>query len=221
MAYADRVVGGLLLALAASGVGLAQPDHEPTALERAAEATLQAIPPADAEAWTTRWDATGIRMGGGPVTWHLAEPDSPVEGVSPSSFRRTGWVSGRGRSFSVAVCGDAESVGAIAFRFSGDQGDGFAAAFQARGVETELLESVRAPEIEDPWDDEDYEQWTSDRASARYALASSDHWSASLETRLRCTSPRSRAAQSCWTEARVVYAPDVAGAAECVNPGSY
>ncbi len=222
MTGADRILGAVLLALAAVPAALAQPTEEPTAVERAAEAALQAIPAISDPAWTTRWDATGIRMNRGPVTWHLADPDRPDEnGAAPARFRRTAWVGARGQQFSVAVCGDAEAVGAIAFRFSNDQSDALAAAFAAQGAAPELIEAHRAPEIEDPWDDEDYEAWTPERASARYALTSDDRWPATLETEVSCTSPRSRAAQSCRTDARVVYAPDVAGATECVNPGRY
>jgi hypothetical protein len=209
-------IGAALAAVVALSGAQAQ-NEAPTAVERAAAAALQAIPASDDPEWATRWDATGSRMSGGPVRWHLAEPDA-----SADAARRTGWAGARGEQFAVAVCGDSDAVGAIAFRFSGDRGEALAAAFAAQGVELERLESDRAPEPEiEELRDDAQDEWAPERAYARYALTGASHRPATLETRLSCSSPRARGAQSCRTDARVVYAPEVEGASDCVNPGRF
>jgi hypothetical protein len=186
----------------------------------AAELMLRTMPETGDAHWALSWGSMATRVSAGPAHWRLADPDAHEGGFSgPDAFRRTGWLAASGRQASVAVCGGAELVTGLAFRFNDPEvGETLAAALTAQGATVELTEAL-APAMPSELDPElgPDERET----SFRYSVAAPDRRPAAFQVDTSCTSPRSRAAQRCWSNVSVTLVPDDPQVPACVNPGRY
>lgn len=220
----------LLLSLT---VFAAAPAHAQNPWEDAAtveQAVARAVSDAMAETrypWSLNWSAFGIR-GGRDVFWHLAPPNPYIPVPLPEGVhRRTGWISVRGRSGGVAVCGDAERIGGMSISVAGlwlGEGD-VIAELTARGVRSTLVETREAV-IEDDGEGRAsgyYRDLIRARpALQRWRLEQADHDPAELSAVHACTPPGTRHATHCWVTWKVVFQPDdPTPGADCPVAGRY
>lgn len=210
--------------LAAAVPALAQHPGEPSAtVEQAvARAIVDAMPDLRYP-WALDWTAFGLR-GGRDVFWHLAPPvpyhrEPPPPGVT----WRTGWLTVRGRTGDVRVCGDADRVGALHIGMSDiwlGEGD-LIQELEARGVR--VVPTARRDAIAlsaaDGGSDHYNALLTRRPALQTWRLERPGHEAVDLAAAWRCTPPGTRSATRCGTEWTIVFRPD--GRAEpCLPPAA-
>lgn len=181
--------------------------------------------------WRLNWGAFGVR-GGRDVFWHLTGPDDqPLRPLPPGVHRRTGWITVRGGSGSVAVCGDAHRIGgmtiSIASMWMGRGEHDVIAQLSLHRVRATLLETRDAdlsrfdhPEAQT---DGYYRDMINARpALQRWRLERDGHQPVDLAAVHTCTPPGTRHATHCWVTWQVTFLPDdPLPGADCPLPGRY
>lgn len=181
--------------------------------------------------WGLNWSAFGVR-GGRDVFWGLTGPDDrPLTPLPSGLHRRMGWITVRGASGAVAVCGDLERIGGLAISVGDlwlDRGErDVVAELALYGVRATLLETREA----DLSRSDDAEAHIHDYYRAmigarpalrRWRLEQDGHEPADLSAVHDCTPPGTRHATHCWVTWRVAFRPDAPlPGADCPLPGRY
>lgn len=216
----------------ATAPGIPAPGTPSTTIEQGIARAIADALPNLRYPWQLNWSAFGVR-GGRDVFWHLTGPDHrPLRPLPEGLHRRSGWISVRGRSGSVAVCGDAERIGGLSISVTDlwlDQGEHDVIAELSRhGVRAALLES-RAADLDAVGDRDDgrgsayYRSRIGARpALERWRLTRDGHEPADLAAVHACTPPGTRHATYCWVTWSVAFRPDEALAgADCPIEGRY
>lgn len=139
---------------------------------------IEALAPSSYGDWAYRWGPVSARTARH-MHWHLFEPD-PRDRPDDYVARRNGWIDAPGQDVSVSAFGGEERVTELSFRFNReDYADAVLVALRAEGA---TLEVVRESE---------------DMSEFRLRLA--ERQAATILSLSECTSPRSAAAQRCWT----------------------
>jgi hypothetical protein len=209
------IVTAALVSLAFPAIANAQHPWEPAAtVEQAiARAVADAMPDLRYP-YLLRWRAFGVR-GGRDIFWHLAPPGPhPLHPPPAGTHRRAGWLSVAGGQGNVAVCGDDERIGAMAFSVSDiwlDRSD-VIRELADKGVAATLVES-READLGEPgaenWPGRAYrDEATRYPAHRLWTLERDGREPAHLTAAYQCTSPEMKHAISCKMTWTVLFRPD-------------
>lgn len=206
------------LALAAT---LALPAQAVPLDEAVARVIDVALPP-EAYDWSMTWSPFGVRLGP-EVRWHLSEPryDARQRDLEPGVLRRVGWLSHEGRTVSVAVCGDAAEVRALALSAS-DTAFDHDGVVQALGrLDVDAVEISR--QAASPTSEMDNYDRSLRRTPARVAwmLAKAGHGEALLVSEHICTPPGMRSSPHCWTRLTLHFGGEDEAPTPCPLPGRW
>ncbi len=172
--------------------------------------------------WALQWSPFGVRMGR-EVRWHLFEPGADDRAGLPGGlYRRVGWVSQDGMTGSVAACGDATQVHAMAITVTDlwlGEGD-LIAELAALGV-TATEVSRREAVIPQGADDHDRSLRRGTPAHVSWTLEKAGHGDAILSADHLCTPPGTRHATYCQARFTVQFRPDEPATTGCALPGRF
>jgi|CXWL01.1.fsa_nt_gi hypothetical protein len=160
-------------------VAPARADEQAISAERlTARLMIEALAPSSYGEWAYDWGPVSARVSRH-MHWHIFEPD-PRDRPADYVARRNGWIDAPGRDVSVSVFGGEQRVGELSFTFNARDDELLViAALRAEGAGVDVVRET----------DE----------SGEYRLAIAEHEPAVLRVEHRCTSPRSAAAQRCWS----------------------
>ncbi|GAM97176.1 hypothetical protein U91I_00801 [alpha proteobacterium U9-1i] len=139
---------------------------------------IEALAPSSHGDWAYGWGPVSARTARH-MHWHLFEPD-PRDRPDDYVARRNGWIDGPGQNVGVSAFGGERRVTELSFELS--RPDHRGAVFDALRAEGAGLELLR--------ESEDF---------VEYRLSIAERHPANLMAIEHCTSPRSAAAQRCWT----------------------
>lgn len=169
-----------VIALAALfGASASAQPAERVPIEAAVAQTIISALPLDTwdASWSYNWNALGSRLLND-ADWHLigrAEDGDIVH--------RTGWTIRGFRQSGIGVCGREQVIG-MSFSFGGE----------VEGSTAALLEALRAQDVD-----------VQEREDGVYAVSPRGRDAGLIAFSGDCTSPRSRAAQRCWTDVRLAF----------------
>lgn len=202
----------LILTLAAPAQ-LSPSDAPSDTLEQAVARTIAEALPDLRRPWGLDESAFGVR--GGEMAWHMSGPNDPP--LPGGVYRRTGWITVRGASADVAVCGDGARIGGLAVSAAGlwlDRGErGLIAELAVLGVRADLIETqpadlARFADLEGVGGDR-YRALVGARpALQRWHLEKPGHAPADLSAAHACTPPGTRHATHCRITWTLAFRPD-------------
>jgi hypothetical protein len=173
-----RVFVFAVIAFLFSGAPARAQEEEATAHQLAARLMIEALAPSSHGDWAYDWGPVSARTARH-MHWHLFEPD-PRDRPDDYVARRNGWIDAPGQDVGVSAFGGERQVTELSFRF--DQEDDTGAVLDALRAEGATLELVREGE-----------------AFSEFRLNVTERKLVTILSLSECTSPRSAAAQRCWT----------------------
>jgi hypothetical protein len=172
-----RLFSAVLMGLSLAFAPAAFAHEEPEPGAGIAQVIVNALAPSSYDDWGYDWGPVSARVSRH-MHWHLFEPD-PRDRPADYVAQRNGWIDAVGVSIGVSAYGGERRVTELSFRLNEPHDIDVRAALTEAGV---VVETLR--EAED---------------LAQYRITAPERHPAWLTRVDQCTSPRSRAAQRCWS----------------------